>query len=369
MNIAIVVPGGVDRSGTHRVVPALLWLIERLARSHRVTVFALNQTEAPARYPLLGATVICLGRAGQIKHLPTAVKAILRETRNARFDVIHGFWAAPGGLIAGVAGRMLGVPSVASLWGGEHIALPRIGYGSQLRWQSKAIVALGCRAVSCVTAPSKHRIGLAQRYGVVAEEVAIGVPANYFIDITDIALSNSPPRLLHVASLNRVKDQTMLLHAMRRICNESPDAHLDVVGEDTLNGEMQQLADTLGLSSHISFHGFKTAEETRAFFRQAHVFLLTSQSEAGPLVILEAAAHGVPTVGTRVGHVADLAPIAVVAVPVGDVDAFAQATLALLNNPHKRRTIASAAQEWARAHDADWTAQMFEAIYTRLASR
>jgi hypothetical protein len=32
MRIALVVPGGVDRSARERVIPALLWLIERLAR-------------------------------------------------------------------------------------------------------------------------------------------------------------------------------------------------------------------------------------------------------------------------------------------------------------------------------------------------
>jgi hypothetical protein len=32
MKVVVVVPGGFDRSGRERVIPALLWLVERLAR-------------------------------------------------------------------------------------------------------------------------------------------------------------------------------------------------------------------------------------------------------------------------------------------------------------------------------------------------
>jgi glycosyltransferase involved in cell wall biosynthesis len=359
MKIALILPGGVERSGTHRVIPALLWLIERLARRHTVHIIALAQYDKPCTYPLLSATVHnvgCTGRMGRI----TKVLRLLREL--GPFDVFHAFWATPCGLLASVAGRMLHTPSVVSLWGGEHTALPAIGYGTQLHMRSRAQTALALKLASCVNAPSRHRMALAARHGVAAEEVTIGVPPDYFEDVHPAL--GPPWQLLHVASLNRVKDQTMLLHAMRRIADAEPRAHLDIVGEDTLNGHLQQLAATLHLNDHVTFHGFKTAEGTRAFFRQAHAFLLTSQSEAGPLVVLEAAAYGVPTVGTRVGHVADLAPSAAIAVPVGDADALASATLDLLNDPGKRHTIGQAGRDWAKAHDADWTAQRFEAIYT-----
>ncbi|HEU4559853.1 MAG TPA: hypothetical protein VFS20_18520, partial [Longimicrobium sp.] len=57
MKVALVVPGGVDRSGTHRVIPVLLWLIERVARVHELHVFALRQEPRPATWELLGARV------------------------------------------------------------------------------------------------------------------------------------------------------------------------------------------------------------------------------------------------------------------------------------------------------------------------
>src|SRR5215468_9458288 len=62
MRIGMVVTGGVDASGRERVVPALLWLVERLARRHDVHVFALHYYREPRTYRLLGATVHDLGR-------------------------------------------------------------------------------------------------------------------------------------------------------------------------------------------------------------------------------------------------------------------------------------------------------------------
>src|SRR5687767_8438704 len=41
--VALVVPGGVDRTGEYRVIPALLSLLERLATRFDVDVFALTQ--------------------------------------------------------------------------------------------------------------------------------------------------------------------------------------------------------------------------------------------------------------------------------------------------------------------------------------
>ena len=48
MRIALVVPGGVDRTGEYRVIPAIIALLRRLSRLHDVQVFALHQEEQAA---------------------------------------------------------------------------------------------------------------------------------------------------------------------------------------------------------------------------------------------------------------------------------------------------------------------------------
>ena len=43
------------------------------------------------------------------------------------FDVVHGYWALPAGLVAAAAGTRLGIPSVVTCDSGEFTAIPEIG--------------------------------------------------------------------------------------------------------------------------------------------------------------------------------------------------------------------------------------------------
>src|SRR3546814_9988889 len=83
---------------------------------------------------------------------------------------------------------------------------------------------------------------------------------------------------------------------------------MDVVGVDTLHGEVQRLATELGLESRVRFRGFRTQRELRPMLAAADLLVMASRHEAGPLVAMEAAVVGVPTVGTAVGHLAEWAP-------------------------------------------------------------
>jgi glycosyltransferase involved in cell wall biosynthesis len=99
----------------------------------------------------------------------------------------------------------------------------------------------------------------------------------------------------------------------------------------------------------------------------AHLMIVSSRHEAGPLALLEAAVGGVPSVGTAVGHVAEWAPDAAIAVPIGDCVAMAKAIAEVLGDEDLRLRIAREAQRRAVREAADYTAQGFQAIYASLA--
>jgi glycosyltransferase involved in cell wall biosynthesis len=114
------------------------------------------------------------------------------------------------------------------------------------------------------------------------------------------------------------------------------------------------------------WHGLLSRSELYALASRADILLHTSRHEAGPLAVLEAAIVGVPTVGTDVGQVADWAPHAAVAVPIGDASALARETAALLADEPRRLALAREAQQRALANNADCTARRFEEIYGEL---
>jgi glycosyltransferase involved in cell wall biosynthesis len=363
----MVVPGGVDRSGTHRVIPCILWLIERVARAHELHVFALTQEPRPATWPLLGATVHNVGGGRGLR--TRAVAMIHREHRRGRFDVLAAQWATPGA-IAAAAGVLTGRPVMVHLPGGDLARVPEAAYGRlgsrRGRLELKAMAALAKR----VTVPSEPLVEAAARLGIRAERLPMGVSTAHWPPLPPRRRApNEEARLLFVGNLNRVKDPWMLLRAMRHLRGRGERFRLDVIGLDTLDGEIQRLAAGLELDDAVRFHGFLPQRETREWMERAHLLLHTSRWEGGPIVALEAAAAGVPAVGTHVGHLAEWAPAAASTVPVGACAALGDAVRALLGDEDRRLALAAEAQRRALAEDADWSAARWMELAERLASR
>jgi glycosyltransferase involved in cell wall biosynthesis len=363
VNLALVVPGGVDRSGERRIVPALLSLVERLARVHRVTVFALRQEAARASWTLRGATIENIGSPLTVSR---AVAALVAAHRRARFDVIQAIWGGDCALVAVGAARVLGVPAFVHLAGGELVALRDIGYGGRQRALRRRVDgwALHRARVSAASAPM---IDAAGRLGIAATRIPLGVDLRAWAPAAPRRRADGEsPRLVHVASLNRVKGQEVLLGALARLRFTQPRVRLDIVGEDTLDGEVQRRASELGIADRVTFHGFRTQAQLRPIVEAAHVHVVSSWHEAGPLSALEAAVAGVPTVGTHVGHLAEWLPHAAATCLPGDAVALAAQVERVLDDENLRLSLAAAAQRIAVAEDADFTAARFLEAYSSI---
>lgn len=364
MKVALLVPGGVDRSGEERVIPVLLWLIERLARVHELHVIAMRQEPRTSRYELLGAQV---HNVGSRPRRPRALFTLVSEHRRRPFDILHAVWAAPPGVLAALAGRLLGVPVLLHLTGGDLADLPDIGFGLCQNRRGRMWLHLAVRGAARITVPSGAMQRLAAARGLPAAIVTYGVALNRWLARRPQPRSpDRAARLLHVGTLNRVKDHQTLLRAARSLQRGGVAFHLDIVGEDILNGEVQRFAAECGVASRVTFHGFLTHGRLRPLVEQADVLVVSSRHEADPIVTLEAAVAGVPTVGTAVGHIADWAPQAALAVPVGDADRLARAVRELLVDEPRRLRVAEEAYRRATASDADRTAQRVLALYAEL---
>ena len=366
MKVALVVPGGVDRSGEYRVIPVLLTLIGRLARTHEVHVFALRQEAAAGSWQLAGATVHNIGDGWSRVR---AVGAIRAEHRRAPFDLIHAIFSGICGLVAVVAAKLLRLPSLVHVAGGELAALHEIGYGGRRSWKGRLCEALVLRNADAVTAASAPIIESLWALGLPARRIPLGVDLQAWPARAPRSRCTKQARLIHVASLNRVKDQPTLLRALALLAEAGIDFRMDIVGVDTLQGETDRLMRKLGLEKQIRFLGFKTQHELRPLVEAADLLVMSSRHEAGPLVLLEAAVLGVPAVGTAVGHFAEWSDSAALAVPVGDPSSLANAIRRVLEDEDLRLDLATAAQQVAVLEDADFTLRAFEALYSQVRVR
>jgi glycosyltransferase involved in cell wall biosynthesis len=368
MKISIITPGGVDRSGVARVIPCLLWLIERLVGSgDEVHVFALRQESGREQWLLLGASVHNTGGANALARGARVLTGLRGEHRRSPFDVIHALWAVPQGALAAIAGKMLGVPVLLHLPGGDIVHLPEIEYGALSTRMGSVALRLAVSGAARIVTPSNYMVQLARELGICAERVPFGVALDRWPVVPPRRRSDrAPARLLHVANLSPVKDQETLLIAARCLRARGTDFLLDIIGEDTLDGTISLRARQLDLEGCVRFHGFLPQPALREIMCGADILIVSSRHESGPVVALEAAACGVPTAGTNVGLLADWAPEAARVVDVGNGVALGAAIADLLSNEELRLQIAREAQQRTIAENADVTTRRMQGIYREM---
>jgi glycosyltransferase involved in cell wall biosynthesis len=364
MRIGLVLTGGVDRSGRERVVPALLWLIERLAVRHDVHIFVLHHEPEPCTYSLLGATVHDLGRSAEprgLRRWGMRTRLARAVQRAGRFDVLHAYMGMPAGFVTTGVARALRIPAIVTFDSGELVSIPDIDYGLQRRWIDRHAIGATIQRATRITVGTQYMKQQPALRNVQASVIPMGVDTRLFAP--GARVPGPPWRLIRVASLNRVKDYPTLLYTLKRVIERVPDVFLDVVGEDTLRGKMQALTQALGLERHVTYHGFQPTDRLAALYARAHLHVVSSLHEAAGVVTLEASCSGLATIGTRVGHVADWAPDRAIAVATRAPELLAGGVLELLRDPARREQIAAKARAWTLAHDADWTERELERIY------
>lgn len=369
MKIAIVVTGGLHPSGREQVIPSLLTIFSELATQHDLHAFALRHLASPRSYHLNGFTVHDLGRPSAPFGLTRWAQArALRQamTTHGPFKIVHGFWADPAGALAVRMGRELGIPSIVTFDSGEFESLPEIGYGSQR-------TARGRRAVGEALAATRTHVCTdfmarkAAAHGVTPAVIPLtSVLANAYAP-THRSMRDTSLRIVQVASLSRVKNQRLLIDAAS-ILATSMKVYVDLVGEDTLGGELQQHVTAKGLANRVTVHGFVPQEGVRPILANADLYVQSSLHEAAGVAVLEAAAHGLPVLGTRVGYLADWSPERALTIDAPDPAKLAAAIEASHHDRGAAAARAARARSWALHHDARYAAQRFEELYrdTRL---
>ena len=115
------------------------------------------------------------------------------------------------------------------------------------------------------------------------------------------------PRLIIVCRQEEKKGTGVVISSMALILKEFPDASLDVVGDGSALEDFKTMANSLGVAEHITFHGKVDHKRVAKLLRQADVFCYpTTASEGFPKVVLEALAHGLPVITTRVSVLPEL---------------------------------------------------------------
>lgn len=146
--------------------------------------------------------------------------------------------------------------------------------------------------------------------------------------------------VLFLGRLDANKSPDVLLRASREILSRFPETKI-VFGGDGEVEKNKVLAKELGISDRCEFHGWVVGDKREGLFERAAVYCLPSKNEGLPMSVLEAMAHGIPTVATAVGGVPHVIEDGVSGflIDVDDEVALSESLASLLAEPELREEL------------------------------
>jgi glycosyltransferase involved in cell wall biosynthesis len=318
-------------------------------RRFQVTIFHLHETgPLRARYEALGLRLLHLP-IGRLYSPRTAGQGVrfLRLLRREGIEVVHthdlytNIFAAPWARLAGcrviASRRWLDASPRAGL-----LPLNRCSY----RFAHRVVVNSSLVArlmIDTERMPAARVVELPnfleeRAFHHVAAEVrgarrdSWGVPQGAFVIGT-------------VARLAPVKNQAMVLHALRHL---DEDVHLVLIGAGPSRRALEELARQLQVDRRVHFTGqLVEAENLHQFF---DVSVLCSRSEGFPNALIEALAAGCPVIATPVGGVPEVISDRQTGllVPVDRADALAASVQELRRDAVLRKRLSEAGVARAR---------------------
>ncbi|HEX8498367.1 MAG TPA: glycosyltransferase family 4 protein [Actinomycetales bacterium] len=173
------------------------------------------------------------------------------------------------------------------------------------------------------------------------------------------------PTITIVARLVPHKRVDVLLAQLAVTAAAVPNLRVDIVGDGPERIRLATLSAELGLSDIVTFHGFQPDATRDELLRRAWLTMSTSSHEGWGLSIVEAAAHGVPTIALRAPGVRDSVVNGSTGWLVDEVGQFgAAAAMALreLADEQRARDITEACQAWARCFTWDRSAGLLAGV-------
>ncbi|NDY41896.1 glycosyltransferase family 4 protein [Dissulfurirhabdus thermomarina] len=236
--------------------------------------------------------------------------ALYRLVRRLRPAAIHAHWLIPQGWVAAWVSRLLEVPVLVTVHGGDV-------FGLRMR-PAMAAKRMAVRRAAAVTAVSRAAGAAVTELWPAASPavVPMGVSAARFDGSGGGGVRERfgirGPLLLFVGRLSEKKGVRYLLQAMPAVLDRFPDVRLLIVGGGEEEQALKELSASLGLADRVIFAGPLPNPELPPFYAAADIFVGPSirarggDTEGFGLTFVEAGLSGCILVGSDVGGIGDI---------------------------------------------------------------
>ena len=276
-------------------------------------------------------------RAALAGLLLSELAVALRHVRGFTPDLIHAHWWFPNALVGDLTRRITRTPMVTTFHGTD-IRMTRAYPASRGAFRGVVRRSVAVTAVSRWLADQAYDLS-----GVMPIVAPMPVDTH---SLTPPRGTVRAGRLLFVGRLTVQKGVDLLLHALAGLPSE---IGLDVVGDGDERARLESLAQTLGVSDRVAWHGAKPGHALAAYYRAAAAVVVPSLDEGLGLVAVEAHLCETPVVAFASGGLTDVVEDGVtgILVPQGEPAMLAAAVTSLLARPDRGAALGRAGREWA----------------------
>ena len=185
-----------------------------------------------------------------------------------------------------------------------------------------------------------------------------GIPDNSLIGIT-------------VCRLIPVKNVSFLIHGIGEVLKQGANYHWLIVGDGPEKERLEKLAQELGVISNIHFFGYQPNPKVHQLLAISDVYALTSSYESFSISTLEAMAHRLPVIATKVGYLQIMVRESGggILVPPNDIDALADALVKLAFDADLRRKLGKQGRAYAERFDWPVITEKLEGVYEYVISK
>ena len=211
-----------------------------------------------------------------------------------------------------------------------------------------------------------------KRYEVPVEAISNGIDLSKFKPgkpsskvLQKYGLENDKKRVLYVGRVDPEKSIGTIISAFSKAQKEISAAELVIVGDGIDKLNLEQQVEELGLAKKVKFLGRVMPPDLQEIYQAGDIFATASETETQGIVLIEAAATGLPLVAVNAGAVKELCQDkknGILCKP-GDTNGIAKAIRTLLLDDKLRAEYGKYSLEVAKKHDINYTLARFEEIY------
>lgn len=186
-----------------------------------------------------------------------------------------------------------------------------------------------------------------------------------------LGLPSGIPIILHVGRLDLEKNVDRILQAAVPVLHQT-NAHLLIVGDGRERPALMKLSRSLGIADRVHFPGYiSTRDGLPDVYRMADLFVMASEVESQGLVLLEAAASGLPLVAFDTPTISEVVHDQVngYLVKAGDVPALGRAMTRIIESPKMALAMGMESRTLSQRYDSQLVQSLHEQFYKRLIKR